>query len=164
MAAGQKPARQSQAGRRVSIYEHPKSGDIFTIPDPDLHLDQLEAVQRDVAHLLEHGLPDPPTPLATAPPPQDAPPVVATATGGDQPPPSATQDPASASPPPPAAETEGLSVAPESTIVAGTPTADATPDSALSESANLEVAAAQDAVTVTVTEKAGEVVAGAGSP
>jgi hypothetical protein len=29
---------------------------VFTIADPDLHLDQLEAVQRDVAALLEHGL------------------------------------------------------------------------------------------------------------
>lgn len=44
-------------GQRVFIYEHPKSGDLFTIADPDLHLDQLEAVQRDVAALLEHGLP-----------------------------------------------------------------------------------------------------------
>ncbi len=47
-------------GQRVFVYEHPKSGDIFTIADPDLHLNQLEAVQRDVAQLLEHGL-NPPT-------------------------------------------------------------------------------------------------------
>lgn len=43
-------------GQRIFIYEHPGSGDIFTIADPDLRLDQLEKVQRDVAHLLEHGL------------------------------------------------------------------------------------------------------------
>jgi hypothetical protein len=43
-------------GRRVFIYEQPKTGDIFTIADPGLHLDQLEQVQRDVAQLLEHGL------------------------------------------------------------------------------------------------------------
>lgn len=43
-------------GRRVFIYEQPRTGDIFTIADPDLHLDQLEEVQRDVARLLEHGL------------------------------------------------------------------------------------------------------------
>ena len=43
-------------GRRVFIYEQPRTGDVFTIADPDLHLDQLEAVQRDVAALLEHGL------------------------------------------------------------------------------------------------------------
>ena len=43
-------------GRRIFIYEQPKTGDIFTIADPDLQLNQLEAVQRDVANLLEHGL------------------------------------------------------------------------------------------------------------
>jgi hypothetical protein len=43
-------------GRRVFIYEHPRSGDVFTIPDPQLQLTQLEQVQRDVADLLEHGL------------------------------------------------------------------------------------------------------------
>ena len=41
---------------RVFIYEHPKTGDIFTIIDPALQLNQLEQVQRDVAELLEHGL------------------------------------------------------------------------------------------------------------
>jgi hypothetical protein len=53
-------------GRRVFIYEQPKTGDLFTIPDPDLHLDQLEQVQRDVAQLLEHGL-NPPVTAAPAP-------------------------------------------------------------------------------------------------
>lgn len=43
-------------GRRVFVYEHPKTGDLFTIADPDLRLDQLEMVQRDVAQLLERGL------------------------------------------------------------------------------------------------------------
>jgi hypothetical protein len=43
-------------GRRVFIYEQLGTGDVFTIADPALHLDQLEAVQRDVAGLLEHGL------------------------------------------------------------------------------------------------------------
>lgn len=43
-------------GQRVFVYEHPKNGDVFTIIDPDLQLNQLEAVQRDVASLLEHGL------------------------------------------------------------------------------------------------------------
>ncbi len=42
-------------GKRIFIYEQPKTGDVFTIPDPDLQLNQLEAVQRDVADLLEHG-------------------------------------------------------------------------------------------------------------
>ncbi len=43
-------------GRRVFIYEHPKSGDVFTIADPNLQLNQLDEVQREVAQLLEHGL------------------------------------------------------------------------------------------------------------
>lgn len=60
-------------GQRIFIYEQPKSGDIFTIVDPQLRLDQLEAVQRDVAGLLEHGLnPPAPTPEANAAAPADA--------------------------------------------------------------------------------------------
>ena len=55
-------------GQRVFIYEQPKTGDIFTITDPDLHLDQLEEVQRDVAQLLEYGL-NPPTPASETPAP-----------------------------------------------------------------------------------------------
>ena len=43
-------------GKRVFIYEQPGTGDVFTIADPNLRLDQLEQVQRDVAALLEHGL------------------------------------------------------------------------------------------------------------
>ena len=46
-------------GYRVFIYEHPATGDLFTVVDPNLQLDQLDSVQRDVATLLEHGLPDP---------------------------------------------------------------------------------------------------------
>src|SRR5436309_1004980 len=41
-------------GQRIFVYEQPKTGDLFTIPDPGLQLDQLEEVQRDVAALLEH--------------------------------------------------------------------------------------------------------------
>lgn len=51
-----------ERGHRVTVYEHVKSGDIFLIDDPDLQLAQLEAVQHDVAHLLEHGLPTEGTP------------------------------------------------------------------------------------------------------
>ena len=49
-------------GQRVFVYEQPKTGDLFTITDPKLQLNQLEEVQRDVATLLEHGLPQPPQP------------------------------------------------------------------------------------------------------
>jgi len=65
-------------GQRIFIYEQPKTGDVFTIADPDLRLDQLELVQRDVAALLEHGL-NPPAPLpvesANAAAPQEAAPI-----------------------------------------------------------------------------------------
>jgi hypothetical protein len=50
-------------GRRTFVYEQRDTGDVFTIPDPDLKLDQLEEVQRTVAALLEHGL-NPPSPAA----------------------------------------------------------------------------------------------------
>lgn len=53
-------------GQRVFIYEQPKTGDIFTITDPNLQLNQLEEVQRDVAQLLEHGL-NPPAPVEAVP-------------------------------------------------------------------------------------------------
>jgi hypothetical protein len=61
-------------GQRVFVYEHPKTGDIFTIADPALHLNQLEQVQHDVAHLLEHGL-NPPA-VATTPEPAETPAVL----------------------------------------------------------------------------------------
>jgi hypothetical protein len=48
--------------QRIFVYEQPRTGDIFTIPDPGLQLNQLEAVQRDVAALLEHGLNPPAAP------------------------------------------------------------------------------------------------------
>lgn len=44
-------------GRRVTLYEHPRSGDVLAVVDPGLDLADLVAVQRDVATLLEHGLP-----------------------------------------------------------------------------------------------------------
>jgi hypothetical protein len=55
-------------GKRIFVYEQPKTGDVFTIADPDLRLDQLEQVQRDVAQLLEHGL-NPPAPVTETPAP-----------------------------------------------------------------------------------------------
>lgn len=53
-------------GQRVFIYEQPATGDVFTILDPNLQLNQLEEVQRDVARLLEHGL-NPPADAPTVP-------------------------------------------------------------------------------------------------
>ncbi len=56
----------SRDGHRVFIYEQSRTGDLFTITDPNLQLNQLEAVQRDVAALLEHGL-EPVVPVAPVP-------------------------------------------------------------------------------------------------
>ena len=36
---------------RVLIYEHAKTGDVFIVPDPQLHLDELDAVQTEVVAL-----------------------------------------------------------------------------------------------------------------
>lgn len=56
----------SREGRRVFVYEHVKSGDLFQIEDPDLQLDQLESVQHEVLHLLQHGLDEGPQAGAAA--------------------------------------------------------------------------------------------------
>lgn len=37
---------------QVLVYEHGPSGDVFIVPDPGLRLDELEAVQNEVAELL----------------------------------------------------------------------------------------------------------------
>jgi len=42
-------------GRRTFIYEHARTGDVLSIVDPGLRLDQLEQVQRDVAAWLARG-------------------------------------------------------------------------------------------------------------
>ena len=51
---------------RIFIYEHAGTGDIFTIADPNLQLDQLQEVQHDTAQLLAHGLNPPPAEAAPA--------------------------------------------------------------------------------------------------
>jgi len=74
-------------GRRVFVYEHPRNGDVFTVPDPNLRLDQLDEVQRSVAQLLEQGVT----------PPGETPGTEAAAGEGQAPagPPGGTTDPAS---------------------------------------------------------------------
>jgi len=72
-------------GARVFIYEQPRTGDVFTITDPNLRLDQLDEVQRDVSRLLNPPAPAPPAtdpaaPLSgeqadAAPAPEDGPPI-----------------------------------------------------------------------------------------
>jgi hypothetical protein len=39
-------------GMKLRIYEHRKTGEMFTIPDPDLRLDEVAAVQEEVNQLL----------------------------------------------------------------------------------------------------------------
>jgi hypothetical protein len=42
-------------GRELLVYEHAESGEMFTLPDPHLRLDQLEQVQAQVAGMLGKG-------------------------------------------------------------------------------------------------------------
>lgn len=62
-------------GERVFIYEQPGTGDLFTITDPNLQLNQLEAVQKDISQLLAHGLTPPPAEAASAPSPSETAPA-----------------------------------------------------------------------------------------
>lgn len=54
-------------GRRLFVYEHGGTGDVFTILDPGLQLQQLDAVQREVSDLLAHGVNGPAPVETTAP-------------------------------------------------------------------------------------------------
>jgi hypothetical protein len=44
-------AKEDMHGRTL-VYEHVKTGEVFIVPDPGLRLDQIEAVQGEVAALL----------------------------------------------------------------------------------------------------------------
>jgi len=56
-----------QDGKRLFVYEHTANGDMLTITDPGLQLQQLDAVQREVAGLMAHGPNPAPAPAAPAP-------------------------------------------------------------------------------------------------
>ena len=43
---------QELESRRMLFYEHKENGDVFVVADPQLHLDEIEAVQEEVALLL----------------------------------------------------------------------------------------------------------------
>ena len=43
---------EETANRRVLIYEHGGTGDVFIVPDPQLRLDEMESVQNEVGQLL----------------------------------------------------------------------------------------------------------------
>jgi len=50
----------------IRIYEQRKTGDVFIVKDPNIPLDEVEKVQKDVALLLENGgrIPEPEDPEA----------------------------------------------------------------------------------------------------
>jgi hypothetical protein len=100
------------------IYEHPKSGEIYIIRDPELKLDQVEAVQREVSLLLTLGArpPQEPTPEAAPDP---------------NPEPESPVDPTPETEPAPETdcETELAPDAESSTEPAPDPSPDPTPDS-----------------------------------
>lgn len=43
---------KEEEGRRLLIYEHAKTGEVFVVPDPELKIDQIQTVQEEVAGLL----------------------------------------------------------------------------------------------------------------
>ena len=50
-------AEPRKNGVRWLMYERAKTGELFPVQDPNLHLDALEQVQEQVAELFEKGLP-----------------------------------------------------------------------------------------------------------
>jgi hypothetical protein len=58
----EKDVQKHDDGSKVIVYEHKKTGETFIIPDPGLHLDQLEHVQIEVVQML--GVKKPPQPAA----------------------------------------------------------------------------------------------------
>lgn len=56
-------------GVKVRVYEHRRTGEVFLVPDPQLRLDQLEEVQREVTALLAGPAESCGAPGPAAPPP-----------------------------------------------------------------------------------------------
>ena len=48
----ERDARPHESGGILRVYEHRKSGDVFTVLDPRLRLDEIGEVQRQVVTLL----------------------------------------------------------------------------------------------------------------
>ena len=69
----EKDVQTREDGTKLRIYEHRKTGEVFTIPDPQLKLTELESVQQEVQDLLGLGpAPATPAPAAAEPPDQPA--------------------------------------------------------------------------------------------
>jgi hypothetical protein len=59
---------RSLGSARLRIYEHGKTGEVFIIRDPQLKLDQLESIQREVSDMLASRTTSPASPQAEQPP------------------------------------------------------------------------------------------------
>jgi len=46
---------EQTADRPVLVYEHVKNGDVFIVPDAQLHLDEIAHVQQEVSELLKNA-------------------------------------------------------------------------------------------------------------
>ena len=55
----EREARTEEDGGRRVIYEHRRTGETFLVRDPQLRLDQIDAVQQEVMRLLTVGAPAP---------------------------------------------------------------------------------------------------------
>jgi len=60
----ERDVQSDEAGRKIRIYEHRKTGEMFVIHDPALKLDDLEPVQQEIAALLGPGPAATPVPTA----------------------------------------------------------------------------------------------------
>jgi len=49
-------SQQTSEGKTL-IYENPKTGEVFVIPDPQLRMEQIDAVQKEVAEQLQPPAP-----------------------------------------------------------------------------------------------------------
>jgi hypothetical protein len=69
---------RSLGSARLRIYEHGKTGEVFIIRDPQLKLDQLESIQREVSDMLASRTTTPASPEAentpSETPPSETPP------------------------------------------------------------------------------------------
>ncbi len=99
---------RSLGSARLRIYEHSKTGEVFIIRDPQLKLDQLESIQREVSDMLASRTTTPASPASPASPatpatPEAGQPAEAENTPSETPP---SETPPSETPP---SETSGES-------------------------------------------------------
>lgn len=76
----ERQVRRQPDGKLLRVYEHRKTGEVMLIADPDLQVDELPGVQKQVQLLLEP--PPPPEPEAAVVPRSDSPADVLSGDGG----------------------------------------------------------------------------------